>query len=92
MVPSTHVQGSVPPCPLGRFPMLLPLATRRSSEANGPKKEGLGCYNQSARPLCLHGLIPLDLRRVELFKQMAKIIRVAGVSARSAPFQACCPI
>lgn len=54
----------------------------QSLEENGPKKEGLGCYHQSARPLCLHGLIPLDLGRVELFKQMAKIIRVAGVSAR----------
>lgn len=49
-------------------------------EENGPPKKGLGCYNQSARPLCLHGIIPLHLGRVELFKQMAKIIRVAGVS------------
>lgn len=69
----------MPPRPL---PPPSPLVAGPSSEANGPKKEGLGCYNQSARPLCLHGLIPPDLRRVELFKQMAKIIRVAGVSAR----------
>lgn len=57
-------------------------AAVHDSVENGPKKEGLGCYNQSARPLCSHGIIPLDLRRVELFKQMAKIIRVAGVSVR----------
>lgn len=40
----------------------------------------MDCDDQSARPLCLRGIIPLDLRRVELFKQMAKIIRVAGLS------------
>ena len=70
------------PLAVAAAPRDVALAAVQSSEENGPKKEGLGCYNQSARPLCLHGIIPLDLRRVELFKQMAKIIRVAGVSVR----------
>lgn len=70
------------PLAVAAAPHDIALAAVQSLEENGPKKEGLGCYNQSARPLCLHGIIPLDLRRVELFKQMAKIIRVAGVSVR----------
>lgn len=76
-------------CPGFRAPLAAAAAPRgvalaavQSLEENGPRKDGLGCYNQSARPLCSHGIIPLDLRRVELFKQMAKIIRVAGVSVR----------
>jgi len=68
------------PVAVAAAPRDIALAAVQSWEENGPKKEG---WNQSARPSCSHGVIPSDLRRAELFKQMAKIIRVAGVSARS---------
>lgn len=77
--PSECAWSSVPPWPLQRLPTTGP-ELLCSVGRKWPPKEGLDCCNQSARPLCLHGIIPLDLRRVELFKQMAQIIRVAGVS------------
>ena len=72
------------PCPWAQGPV-CPSTVRANAArpipfANSPESQG--CWNQSARPLCSHGIIPPDLRRVELFKQMAQIIRVAGVSAR----------